>query len=90
MKHHILHGYITRQKFKNFLDTPLVSYLEGQTVKLKKLSDSADSGDDKDKKNKSKKKPQPLYSIQNAQIKKSDWKVENGLIHVIDKAFIPK
>ncbi len=96
VKHHILHGYITKQKFKRFVDTPLMSYLDGQTVKLKKLSDGDDGqsggeGDEKKKKKaKQNKKSSPVYSIQSAQIKKVDWRIENGLIHVIDQAFIPK
>jgi len=73
VKQHILPGYITARKFKRLANTQLSSFEEGKEIRL------SEDTDDDDK---------PIYKFKNANILQTDWKIENGLIHVVDRLFV--
>jgi len=73
VKQHILPGYITVKKFRRFINRPLLSYEKGKEIKL------SEAKDDHNK---------PIFKFQDANVLKLNWKVFNGVIHVIDKLFI--
>lgn len=74
VKQHVLPGYITLKKLKRFTTIPLPNFA-GAGLKVKE--------------EKTENLKLPLYLLQGANILKSDWKVDNGIIHVIDKMFFP-